>query len=670
MQNRPMPRLPVVLLAAVAAVASLAEAQAAPAPLTAPVRLPPAEDAWIRVDTAHFFIYSDASEDDTAGIARQLETFRGTLARLGSGLETRAAAPIVVYVFRDDAAYRPYRLRPDIAGFFVKDREGNSIAVGLDANSDPWQTVFHEYVHFFLNNNFIDIPLWFDEGMAEAYSTFRVKEGEGQLGAPLEHHRAWLRKHDLVPLDQLFAIDTGSRDYEEGTRQGTFYAESWALVHWLFWGGDDARTGTGFLGGLKRGGSIREALQPMLGDDRTELQQRLAAYLKAGRFAVSTFEVADLPKADQPARARRVPRAEILYRLGNYLLRLDPKTLEAAEAHLREAVRLDPKLGPAWGDLAQVEQQRGRFDEASRLFDRALALAPGDQGIALLYAFSLVDRTFPPGVVVRRPIGDVPGALVKARELFRRAMRQSPGNVEAWAGLGATYAFDAGDLKPGIEALEKAMALAPGRVEIAVDLASLYARSGQRDLARDLVDRVVSRSSDPDERAAGDAVLLRADIDAAQQKIQAGDIAGGVAMLRRLRGGAPAPDRATIDAMLEDTDQTTTRNQAAGKINRAAELSKQEDFKGAIRLLEEARAQASDKELQGEIDGMLSTVHRNETEARQVDLYNQAVRQFNARDYKGAATTLRRLLADKPGERLGGMAREMMDQIKSVAPGS
>jgi tetratricopeptide (TPR) repeat protein len=249
-------------------------------------------------------------------------------------------------------------------------------------------------------------------------------------------------------------------------------------------------------------------------------------------------------------------------------------------------------------------------------------------------------------------------------------MRQSPGNVEAWAGLGATYAFDAGDLKPGIEALEKAMALAPGRVEIAVDLASLYARSGQRDLARDLVDRVVSRSSDPDERAAGDAVLLRADIDAAQQKIQAGDIAGGVAMLRRLRGGAPAPDRATIDAMLEDTDQTTSRNQAAGKINRAAELSKQEDFKGAIRLLEEARAQASDKELQGEIDGMLSTVHRNETEARQVDLYNQAVRQFNARDYKGAATTLRRLLADKPGERLGGMAREMMEQIKSVAPGS
>jgi tetratricopeptide (TPR) repeat protein len=654
MQNRPMPGPVLALLFAAA--------------LT-PARLPPAEDAWIRVDTAHFSIYSDAPEEDTAAIARRLETFRRTLARLGTGLETRASAPIIVYVFRNDAAYRPYRLRPDIAGFFVKDREGNSIAVGLEAGSDPWQTVFHEYVHFFLHNNFIDIPLWFDEGMAEAYSTFKVTNGEGQLGSPLEHHRTWLRQHEMMPLGRLFAIDTGSKDYEEGTRVGTFYAESWALVHELFWG-DDARPGDAFLGGLKRGGSVRSALEPMVGGNLKALQQRLVAYLKTSRFAVSRFEVADLPAEDQPARARPVRRAEILYRLGNYLLRLDPGTLDAAEAHLRESVRLDPKLGPAWADLGQVEHQRGRYEDASRLFDRALSLAPADQDVALRYAFSLVERTFPPGVVVRRAVGDVPPALVKARELFRRAMAEAPGNVEAWAGLGATYAFDAGDLTPGIEALEKATALAPGRVEFAVDLASLYARSGHRDRARDLVDRVVSRSSDPEQRAAGEAVLLRADIDAAQQKIQEGDIAGGVALLRRLRGGAPAPDRAEIDSMLQDVDQTNSHNQVVETVNRGVDLMKKEDFAGAIAILEEARAQAPDKELQGQIDTLLTQARRSEIEARHVDLYNQAVRQFNARDYQGAAATLRRLLADKPDERLGGMAREMMTRIKSVAPGA
>ncbi|HEV8119416.1 MAG TPA: tetratricopeptide repeat protein, partial [Candidatus Polarisedimenticolia bacterium] len=524
-----MPRLPAVFLAAVAAVASLPEAQAAPAPLTAPVRLPPAEDAWIRIDTQEFVLYSDASEEDTAAIARQLEMFRVMLSRLGSGLETRSPLPIVVYVFRDPAAYRPYRLRPDIAGFFVKDRDGNSIAVGLDPLSDPWQTIFHEYVHFVLNNNFIDIPLWFDEGMAEAYSTFKIKDGTAQLGQPIPYHRAWLRQHGMMPFEQLFAIDTGSKDYEEGTRQGTFYAESWALVHYLFWSGDvpqgrgEAIGAAGFLSRLKRGGSVRDALRPMMGDDLKGMQERLAVYVKTGRFAVSTFEVGDLPQADQPAAARPVQRSEVLYRLGNYLLHLDARTLDAAEAHLREAVRLDPKLGAAWADLGQVEHLHGHDEESGRLFERALSLAPEDQGVALLYAYSLVERTFPPGEVVRRPVGDVPPRLVKARDLFRRAMRESPGNVEAWAGLGSTYAFDAGDLEPGIQALEKAMALAPGRVDIAIDLAALYARSGHRNLAEGLIDRIVSRSSDPAQRAAGEAVLLRADVAEAQKKIDEGD---------------------------------------------------------------------------------------------------------------------------------------------------
>jgi tetratricopeptide (TPR) repeat protein len=678
MQNRPMLGIGLALLLATATATAAATATA---PATTPVRLPPAQDAWIRIDTEQFVLYSDATEEDTALIARQLETFRVMLSRLGPGLETRSPLPIVVFVFRDPAAYRPYRLRPGIAGFFVKDRDGNSIAVGLDPFSDPWQTIFHEYVHFVLNNNFIDIPLWFDEGMAEAYSTFKIKDGTAQLGLPIPYHRAWLQKHPMMPFEQLFAVDTGSKDYEEGTRQGTFYAESWALVHYLFWSGDvhqgssgagrgETIGAAGFLARLQHGGSVRDAVRPLVGDDLKGMQERLALYVKTGRFAVSTFEVGDLPQADQPAAARPVQRSEVLYRLGNYLLHLDATMLEAAEAHLREAVRLDPKLGAAWADLGQAEHLRHHDEESELLFERALALAPEDQGIPLLYAYSLVERTFPPGVVVRRPIGDVPPLLVKARDLFRRAMRESPRNVEAWAGLGSTYAFDAGDLEPGIAALEKAMALAPGRVDIAIDLAALYARSGRRSRAEGLIDRIVSRSSDPAQRAAGEAVLLRADVAEAQKKIEAGDIEGGVAMLRRLRGGAPAPDRTQIDAMLQNLDQTTAHNQAVASVNEAVARIKAKDYAASIRILEEARAQAPDKDLQGRIDTLLLQARQAEIEERHVDLYNQAVRQFNAQDYKAAAATLRRLLADQPDERIGAAARDMLSRIKTIAPGA
>ncbi|HET8946578.1 MAG TPA: tetratricopeptide repeat protein, partial [Candidatus Polarisedimenticolia bacterium] len=547
----------------------------------APDGLPAASDHWIRLQAPHFLIFSDATPERTTELARQIETFRAALLRLGSGLEANSPVPTVVFIFKDHENYRPYRLRSDIAGFFVKHRDGNSIAVNAGVTGgDPWQVVFHEYLHFFLNNNFTDIPLWLDEGMAEALSTFTLKGTSAHLGAPLDNHREWLARNPLMPLDHLFAIDTGSRDYQEGTRQGTFYAESWALVHFLAFGNGSAVaeprgngsavaeprgngsavSGGSFLRGIKRGGSLREYVQPLLGEDRGALLDRLRAYIKEGAYPGVVQELGSLDEVRLPA-STSVPRAELLYRLGDYLLHLDPSLAKPAERHLREAVRLDPKHGPAWAALGQLEHKRGRFKEASALFDKALKLAPNDPSIALLYAYSLVERTFPPGVTVRREVGDVPKALLQARDLFRRALKDSPDIVEAWAGLGSTWAFDSGNVSQGIAALEKALALAPGRVDVAVDLAELYVRSGKRQRAEDLVERVVRHSSDPQERAAGESVLLRADVAEAQERVQKGDIDGGLAALRKLRERAPSPDeRKEIDGILAEMEGTTSSN--------------------------------------------------------------------------------------------------------------
>ena len=651
-----------------------------------PEGLPSQADRWIRLQAPHFLIFSDATPERTTELARQIETFRAALLELGSGLEARSPVPTVVFIFKDHENYRPYRLRTDIAGFFVKHRDGNSIAVNAGVTGgDPWQVVFHEYLHFFLNNNFTDIPLWLDEGMAEALSTFTLKGTTAHLGAPLANHREWLAKNPLMPLDQLFAIDTGSRDYQEGTRQGTFYAESWALVHYLAFGNGSAvaeprgngsaangargeDSGGTFLRGIKRGGSLREYMQPRIGEDHGALLDRLRAYVKEGRFPGVDQQLGSLDEVRLPA-STSVPRAELLYRLGDYLLHLDPSRAKQAERHLREAVALDPKHGPAWAALGQMEHTRGRFKEASALFDKALKLAPDDPSIALLYAYSLVERTFPPGVMVRREVGDVPKALLQARDMFRRALKDSPDIVEAWAGLGSTWAFDSGDVSQGIAALEKALTLAPGRVDVAVDLAELYVRSGKRQRGEDLIERVVRHSSDPQERAAGEAVLLRADVAEAQARVQKGDIDGGLAALRRLRERAPSPDeRKEIDGILAEMEGTTSTNRLINLFNDGVARFNKRDFDGAITAFDQIAKEGGDTEVVREAREHLALARKAQKEDRQVAWYNQAVDKYQQRDFKGAAALLHQLLDDKPDDRIGAAAKDLLGKVKAAAP--
>src|SRR5262249_32540122 len=136
-------------------------------------------------------------------------------------------------------SFRPYKPthdgKPDDrVGWFMPTRDANYIAI--DAKADDkhsMETVYHEYMHYVLSTRYLDIPLWFNEGMAEFYSTFRVEENMVEIGRPVESHVALLRSAPMIPLAQLFFVDSKSAEYNEVSRQGIFYAQSWALYHYL-----------------------------------------------------------------------------------------------------------------------------------------------------------------------------------------------------------------------------------------------------------------------------------------------------------------------------------------------------------------------------------------------------------------------------------------------------
>jgi tetratricopeptide (TPR) repeat protein len=680
-------------------------------------------DEWIRVDTAHLTLFSDASEEATIEIGRRMEQFRAVLAHLGPDLSPDSPLPTWVFVFKNELAFTPYKLLQkgrhagmpaNVDGFFVQEEDGNFIGVNATPDSSPWPVIYHEYFHFFLSNNFDDIPLWFNEGMAQCYSTFRMESGAVVIGGRLKNQAEWLRLHPLMPLTRLQSITFDSPDYHEEGRQQTFYAQSWAMVHYLLWGpARPAESGAGFLRGLKRRTSLKEALAPLTTAADPDLEQHVAAYIKKSRYSLSVMKHETVPY-DAAARSAPLVRAELLYRLGDFLLHVETDRTREAQEHLQEAIRLDPRLAAAHADLGRILAVRGLHAEAQAEFEKAIALDPANQTLSIAYGYALIDQGMPSHVTEIRLGTSLPPEIARARELFQAATRAAPDVAEAWAGLGSTYLYDSGDLTPGIAALERAYRSMPTRIDIAHNLAELCAHAGQRARAQELIEHVLDRSEDPEMRAAGRSILLRGDLAGIEALVAKGETDAAVTRLRALQATPLSPqEKATVEARLHDLEQFTTRKGALDQYNAAVAKVNAKEYDAAAAILERFPDSGSDPGLAAQAKDLLALVRDAQTVDRALALanggdyaratamlqkvaregkdpqiarqardlaatvektwqaasYNQALDKFRSRDYAGAIAILDRLIAGTRDAALAEKARDLRGWAKQGLAG-
>ena len=101
----------------------------------------------------------------------------------------------------------------------------------------PISIIFHEYTHLLVENTFENAPVWFNEGLAEYYSTFSITDDQNVVvGNPGQRTCHLLRDKKMLPLRTLFEVDYKSAHYNEKNKQSIFYAQSWALMHYLLVG--------------------------------------------------------------------------------------------------------------------------------------------------------------------------------------------------------------------------------------------------------------------------------------------------------------------------------------------------------------------------------------------------------------------------------------------------
>lgn len=399
-----------------------------------------AQKKWQHYQSPHFELFSRNSDGSSRELLRNLELLHALFFSTFRFAERRPAE-VTVYYFQSDrelVAYKSanYSKDRELAAYYKASPDRSVIALSAEYGLESTQhIIFHEYIHHLFRATGEEPPLWYNEGMAELFSTLEIGSSGLILGKPLPGHVALLAREDLLPLATLFAVDHQSSIYTQGQHAGLFYAESWALLHYSFFGkhGPTQERLDDFLrfAAAQRwatGGSeeLRAAFRQKVGIDYPAMEGLLESYVRTGRYAarrVSQPKIA--PPESYPQRA--VSREEMRERLAELALRVnrDPR----GKLVLLQALEKDPaniRALESLGADALVDGDEATFRER---WERAIAA--GSRNPALYHEFARFEgrRWFSQFDYYFRLPGQKTEEL---RQLLLRSIERAPDQVVAY----------------------------------------------------------------------------------------------------------------------------------------------------------------------------------------------------------------------------------------------
>lgn len=429
------------------------------------------KDSWISVHTKNFLLVGNAKEKEIRKVGIRLEQFREVFSVLFPKMQFNTPVPTTVVVFKSDDSYTPFKPSPNIAGYFQPGPDVNYITLTTEVRGrqDPFTIIFHEYTHLLIRNTFRDVPDWFNEGLAEYYSTLKISgDQKFTLGIPIDHHVFLLRENNMLPLRTLFEVDHKSPYYNGGEKQGIFYAQSWALMHYLIIGtaGKVEQLGK-FLELLGSQAPLDQAFQQAFGVTFEVMEKDLREYVKKKRYNVLIGEVEEKLELNTDAVATPLPEAEAQAYLGDLILH---SHAPGAHWYLEKALRLDPNLAMAHASLGMVYFREGNLDKAQASLERAIAT--DSRNFLAHYYYALVLSGAETGNVTGYP-ADV---ATKIREHLQKAIALRPDYPESYKLMAFVSLVTGENVDEAIALVKRLLEVLPGRRDLINMLAQLYIR--------------------------------------------------------------------------------------------------------------------------------------------------------------------------------------------------
>lgn len=478
-----------------------------------------AAEQWFRVRSKNFNLIGNASDKDIRRVATKLEQFREVFTRIFPNLNFNSPVPTTVIVFKSGKSFKPYKpldaagkTNDWVAGYFQSSEDINYITLSTEGEKQQtYATIFHEYVHFLVSNNIGDgkIPAWFNEGIAEYYDQFSIEDDQKvTLGGLNANHLNSLQRSKLIPFETFFNIDNYSLRQQGNHSVNIFYAQSWALIHYLMQGNDSKRNPqlVSFLNLLASGKPPRDAFQQAFQSDYATMEKELKKYVEQNTYRVSVASFEKKLLFENEMQTTPLSESEAKANLGDLLYHSN--RLTEAESHLNESLALDANSALANTSLGLVKMRRQKFSEAKAHLEKAVAGDQKNYMVHYQYAYILSREGMSESNFIS---GYSDESTKKMRDSLNQSIALKPDFAESYRLLAFLNIVRNENIDDGIKAMSKALQLAPGNQSYQLNLADLYIRKNDFDKALSIIDNVVKTAGEPQ---------LRAHAEASQRNLQ------------------------------------------------------------------------------------------------------------------------------------------------------
>jgi tetratricopeptide (TPR) repeat protein len=457
-------------------------------------------ETWFEARSPNFIVVCNAGEKQARKTAIRFEQIRAVFRRELELASKHESPVITILAVKDEDSMKT--LLPEYwvkghahpAGMFLENMNQYFAAIQLDApGSNPYDTIYHEYFHSLTAPYYPNLPVWVSEGLAEFYGNTQIGDSEVGMGRPDPDLIAELKQGGLMPLDVLFKVDHNSPYYNEQNKISVFYAESWALTHYLMVGDKSAHRASlqAYVNAMTKGATEEQAATQAFGDLK-KLQAALFLYIgNAAFYYIKAPPPPEITAAD--LQARELSEAEVdAYRGGFAAVR--GRTQDAIPI-LEQAVKLDAKLALGYQYLGFAEYQDKKRAEALADFTLAIELNPKNALTRFLRAYLASTQ------------GGAVGNDEQMEEDLRAAIAVDPEFAPPYGVLAVYLANQGQNLSEALTLAKKAQALEPGSASYQIDLAQVLARMNRFKEARNIALHARTNAANPAERAEAERFL-------------------------------------------------------------------------------------------------------------------------------------------------------------------
>jgi len=273
--------------------------------LAPPPALAAEPSPWLEIHSSHFTVITDAGDKKGREVALRFEQMRAVFGTLLGKERLNQSVPLTILAFKNDKTF--YQVAPlrggqpiDVPGFFLPSDDQDFIVLNL-FEEESWRAVAHDFAAMLLSYNYPPAQGWFDEGLAEYFSSIRVDNKQVELGSdpelapslnedllgnqqeahPTKSLTELLGAQVWLPLPDLFSMkhDTSTRNL--GTHHTLYYAESWIVMHYLLHEQKLPETGAYFDLVLNQHVPVEDAIQKAYGMSSAQLEKAVKDYFQA-----------------------------------------------------------------------------------------------------------------------------------------------------------------------------------------------------------------------------------------------------------------------------------------------------------------------------------------------------------------------------------------------------